>query len=75
MIYIDIDNIPLYNGILLSHKKTEIILFAWIDLGITIRKTHRYREQTCGCKEGGGKGESWFGSLGLADTNQYIQDG
>ena len=57
---------------LLSHKQTEIVLFAWLDLEITIPKTHRDRQQTCGCKEGGGKGESWIGSLGLADANQCI---
>ena len=59
----------IYIYIIQSHKKTEIILFAWIDLEITIPKTHRYREQTYGCKEGGGKGEGWTGSLGLADAN------
>ena len=33
---------------------------------------HRHREQICGCY-GGGVGERWTGSLGLADKNYYIQ--
>ena len=32
------------------------------------KQTHRHREQTCGCQEGGGVG-GISGSLGLADVN------
>ena len=39
------------------------------------KQTHRHREQTCGCKGGGGAWEGWTGSLGLADTNYNIQKG
>ena len=35
-------------------------------------KTDRHREQTCGCQGGGGVGEGWIGSVGLADVNYYI---
>ena len=31
------------------------------------KQTHRHREQTYGCQEGGGEGKGWTGSLGLAD--------
>ena len=37
-------------------------------------ETHRQREHTCGC-QGGKVGERWIGSLGLADADDYIQDG
>ena len=36
------------------------------------KQTHRHREQTGGCRGGGGVGEGWIGSLGLADANYYI---
>ena len=39
------------------------------------KQTHRHREQTCGCQEGGGVAERWIRSLGLADANYYIQNG
>ena len=32
------------------------------------KQTHRYREQTCGCK-GWELEEGWIGSLGLADAH------
>ena len=32
-------------------------------------------DQTCGCQGGGGVGEGWIWSLGLADANYYIEDG
>ena len=32
---------------------------------------HGKREQICGCQGGGGVGEGWIGSLGLADANYY----
>ena len=32
-------------------------------------QTHKHREQTCGCQGGGGVGERWIESLGLADAN------
>ena len=38
------------------------------------KQTHRHREQTCGCQEGG-VGEEWRGKFGLADANYYIQNG
>ena len=28
-----------------------------------------HREQICGCPRGGGRGEGWIGSLGLANAN------
>ena len=43
-----------------------------INLSPKQKQTHRHREQTCGCQGGGGVGERWIGSLGLADTNYYI---
>lgn len=54
-----------------------------INLFTNKKKTHRYREQTCGYQEGGGvREEEWgrrgegggTGSLGLVDAN-YIQNG
>ena len=36
------------------------------------KQTDRHREQTCGFQGGGGAGEGWIGSLGLADANYYI---
>ena len=39
------------------------------------KQTHRPRKQTCGFQEGGGVGEGWIGSLGLADKNYYMQNG
>ena len=43
-------------------------------INLSIKKTHRHREQTCGCQEGGGRqqGVGWTGSLMLADANYYI---
>ena len=34
-------------------------------------QTHRQREQTYGCQGGGGAGEGWIRSLGLAEANYY----
>ena len=45
-----------------------------MNLSTKQRETHRHRGQTCGC-QGGGVEEGWIGSLGLADANNYIQDG
>ena len=39
------------------------------------KQSQRHRKQTCGCQGGGEVEEGWIGSLGLADTNYYIQDG
>ena len=39
-------------------------------MNISMKQTHRHREQTCGCR--GGMGEGSTGSLGLADANYYI---
>ena len=39
------------------------------------KQTHRHREKTCGCQGGVGVGEGRIGSLGLADTNYYIENG
>ena len=36
------------------------------------KQTHRHGKQACGCQRGGGLGERWSGSLGLADANYYI---
>ena len=35
-------------------------------MNLSMKQTHRHREQTCGCQEGGGWGRGWIGSLGLA---------
>ena len=35
-------------------------------------ETDSQTEQTCGCQGGGGVGEGWIGSLGLADANYYV---
>ena len=42
-----------------------------MNLSTKQKQTHRYREKTCGAK--GESGAGWTGSLGLADTNYYIQ--
>ena len=42
------------------------------DTNLFTKQTHRHREQICGC-QGGGAGEGWIGSLGLADANYYIE--
>ena len=38
------------------------------------KRTHRHKEQSCGCQGGWemGDGMGWTGSLGLADANYYI---
>ena len=46
-----------------------------MNLSTKQKQTHRHREHTCGGKGGRGVGEGWSGSLGLADTNYYIQNG
>ena len=45
-----------------------------MNLSMNQKQTHRHREQTCGCQEGG-VGEGWIGSLGLADANYYTENG
>ena len=35
------------------------------------KQIHKYREQTCGCQDGGGLGEGRIGSVGLGDANYY----
>ena len=40
-----------------------------MNLSTKQKHTHRYREQTYGCQEGGCVAKGWSGSLGLADTN------
>ena len=32
------------------------------------KQTHRHRDQTCGCQDGG-EGYGWTGNLGLVDAN------
>ena len=44
-----------------------------MNLFIKQKQTHRHREQTCGGPEGVGEGRA--GRLGLADVNQYTQNG
>ena len=39
------------------------------------KQTHRHREQTWGCQGEDGVGEERIGSLGLADSSYYIEDG
>ena len=36
------------------------------------KKTHRHREQTCGCQGGGEVEEGWTGRFGVTDVNHYI---
>ena len=43
-----------------------------MNLSTKQKQTHRRREQTCGCQEGGGVG---IGSLGLRDANYYTENG
>ena len=43
-----------------------------MNLSTRQKQTHRRREQTCGCQGGGGVGEEWIWSLGLADVSYYI---
>ena len=38
-------------------------------MNLTMKQTHREREQTCGCQGGGGVEERWRQSLGLANAN------
>ena len=42
-----------------------------MNISMKQKQTQRHREQTCGC-QGGGVGEGWIESLGLADANYYI---
>ena len=46
--------------------------YAQMNISMKRKQTHRDREQTCGCQEGGGLEEGRIGSLGLADTSYYI---
>ena len=41
-------------------------------MDLSMKQTHRHREQAYGCLGGRGTGEGWIGSLGLADANYYI---
>ena len=45
-----------------------------MNLSTKQKQIDRPREQTCDWEEGGEEREGGIGSLGLADTNQYIQD-
>ena len=45
-----------------------------MNLSMKEEQTHRHREQTCGCQEGGRVGEGRTGSLALADANYYIEN-
>ena len=40
-----------------------------MNLSTAQKQSHRHREQTCGCQEGG---VGWTGNLGLADANYDI---
>ena len=42
---------------------------------LSMKLTHRHKDQTCGCQKvvGGGEGKDW--ELGLVDANYYIQNG
>ena len=48
---------------------------AQIHLSTKEKRTHRHREQICGCQGGAGEGVGWTGSWGLVDANYYIQNG
>ena len=41
-------------------------------MNLSMKQTHRHREQNCDCQGEGGVGEGWTGSLGLVDANYYI---
>ena len=41
-------------------------------MNLSVKQTHRRREQTCGFQGEEGAQEGWIGSLGLADANYYI---
>ena len=40
-------------------------------MNICTDRTHRYREQNCGCQGGGGMAGQRTGSRGLPDANYY----
>ena len=40
-------------------------------MNLSLKQTHRNKEQACGCQTGEAMG-SWIGSLELADANYYI---
>ena len=40
-------------------------------MNLSMKQTHRHREQTCGCQ--GWQGNGWIGSFGLADANYYYR--
>ena len=44
-------------------------------MNLSMKQTHKHREQTGGCQRGKGLGEGRTGSLGLADANYYIYNG
>ena len=46
-----------------------------MNISMKQKQTHRCREQTCGCQGGGNVEEGKIRSLGLADANNYIQNG
>ena len=46
-----------------------------MNLSVKQKRAHRHKEKTCGCQRKGREGNRRIGSLGLADTNYYIQDG
>ena len=41
-------------------------------MNLSMKQTHRHREQTCVCQVGGWVEEGWVGTLELADVNYYI---
>ena len=43
-----------------------------MNLSTKQKQTHRHREQTGGCQEGGSCGGRWSGRLRLADVSFYI---
>ena len=46
-----------------------------MNISVTKKQAHRYREQICDCLGGGALGEGRIGSLGLAGANYYIYNG
>ena len=46
-----------------------------MNLSMKKEKTHRHREQTCGCRGRGQVGEEWSESLGLVDADYYTDNG
>ena len=59
-----------------KYRMTSVVCgienMAQLNLSTKQRKTHSYRDQTCGCQGGEGKEEGWAENLGLVDATYNI---